>query len=290
MSEQPKDGGPVFPFAPTDHSNMNYIAPGMSLRDWFAGQAAAATIGGLMSAGVSTTENDAFGIARAAYLLADAMLAARTTPEDAIAEVAKLRAERDHWKLMLEKAEECLALANSTKNVIASERDLLAAELAAANAREEGLREAVEALGAMPEGYCFCSRDRIGNDSKVHETECQDIRDQLQTGDAARAQVQKLRADLEAARARDGWQPPEDRPEGYRCLGWTEDGWVVVTWVQMGSDASRWFTDWYPERDDTPTAFAPLPAALAAAPAQNGGGIGPTSLVADQSGKSTFDR
>lgn len=107
---------------------------------------------------------------------------------------------------------------------------------------------------------------------------------------AVMAEAVQLRADLEAARARDGWQPPEDRPEGYRCLGWTEDGWVVVTWVQMGSDASRWFTDWYPERDDTPTAFAPLPAALAAAPAQNGGGIGPTSLVADQSGKSTFDR
>jgi hypothetical protein len=62
-----------------------------------------------------------------------------------------------------------------------------------------------------------------------------------------------------------GWQPPEDRPDGYRCLGWTDDGWVVVTWVQMGRDPARWFTDWYPERDDIPTAFAPLPAPLASA-------------------------
>lgn len=38
------------------------------------------------------------------------------------------------------------------------------------------LREAIEALGAMPEGYCFCSKDRIGDDSKVHEPECADLR------------------------------------------------------------------------------------------------------------------
>ncbi len=35
---------------------------------------------------------------------------------------------------------------------------------------------AVEALGAMPEGYCFCSKDRIGDDSKTHEPECADLR------------------------------------------------------------------------------------------------------------------
>ncbi len=37
-------------------------------------------------------------------------------------------------------------------------------------------RQAVEALGAMPEGYCFCSRDRVGDDSKHHEPECRDVR------------------------------------------------------------------------------------------------------------------
>lgn len=34
----------------------------------------------------------------------------------------------------------------------------------------------VEALGAMPDGYCFCSKERIGDDSKVHEPECRDLR------------------------------------------------------------------------------------------------------------------
>lgn len=40
----------------------------------------------------------------------------------------------------------------------------------------EALREAIEALGAMPEGYCFCSSDRVGDDSKKHEPECRDLR------------------------------------------------------------------------------------------------------------------
>lgn len=38
------------------------------------------------------------------------------------------------------------------------------------------LLDAVGALGAMPEGYCFCSKERIGNDTKVHEPECADLR------------------------------------------------------------------------------------------------------------------
>lgn len=38
------------------------------------------------------------------------------------------------------------------------------------------LLAAAEALGAMPEGYCFCSKDRIGDDSKTHEPECRDLR------------------------------------------------------------------------------------------------------------------
>ena len=40
----------------------------------------------------------------------------------------------------------------------------------------ENFVEAVQALGVMPEGYCFCSKDRIGDDSKNHEPECADIR------------------------------------------------------------------------------------------------------------------
>jgi hypothetical protein len=40
----------------------------------------------------------------------------------------------------------------------------------------DATREAIEALGAMPEGYCFCSTNRIGDDSKHHEPECRDLR------------------------------------------------------------------------------------------------------------------
>ena len=38
------------------------------------------------------------------------------------------------------------------------------------------LVEAARALGAMPEGYCFCSANRVGDDSKIHEPECADLR------------------------------------------------------------------------------------------------------------------
>jgi hypothetical protein len=50
--------------------------------------------------------------------------------------------EVDYWKQMLEKAEECLASANSIKNVIAAERDCLAAENASLKARGAGARNA----------------------------------------------------------------------------------------------------------------------------------------------------
>jgi hypothetical protein len=65
MSTEAKDGGPAFPV----HDDMMYPThPGMTLRDWFAGQA-------LASAGSSSL--DAVRIANACYERADAMLAAR---------------------------------------------------------------------------------------------------------------------------------------------------------------------------------------------------------------------
>jgi multidrug resistance efflux pump len=59
------------------------------------------------------------------------------------------------------------------------------ADFRAATLRAERLRSAVEALGAMPEGYCFCSQNRIGDDSKVHEPECADLRKELNGGENA---------------------------------------------------------------------------------------------------------
>ena len=48
--------------------------------------------------------------------------------------------------------------------------------VAMANSMHDDFVDTVEALGAMPEGYCFCSENRIGDDSKTHEPECADIR------------------------------------------------------------------------------------------------------------------
>ena len=45
--------------------------------------------------------------------------------------------------------------------------------------RLNALVSATEALGAMPEGYCFCSENRIGDDSKTHEPECEGLRSAL---------------------------------------------------------------------------------------------------------------
>ena len=67
MSEL-EDGGPAFPRAA---SELNYDAEGMSLRDWFAGQALA----GLLASG--PYDCGPSGIAHDAYQIADAMLTAR---------------------------------------------------------------------------------------------------------------------------------------------------------------------------------------------------------------------
>ncbi len=73
------DGGPAFPFL---RSEMGGCGDGMSLRDWFAGQA-------LIMAGVYNVVSDdkvfrsdeiVKRIALAAYTLADAMLAQREKP------------------------------------------------------------------------------------------------------------------------------------------------------------------------------------------------------------------
>ena len=45
--------------------------------------------------------------------------------------------------------------------------------------------EAIQALGTMPEGYCFCAKDRIGDDSKHHEPECRDLRAVIAEREAA---------------------------------------------------------------------------------------------------------
>lgn len=68
-----KDGGKAFP-STLPHSLTSY--PGMSLRDWFAGQA----LTGLLAAPVG--KDTWVGVAKDAYSAADAMLEARSVSDE----------------------------------------------------------------------------------------------------------------------------------------------------------------------------------------------------------------
>ena len=71
------DGGEAFPragaFSP-DHGYADQGACGMSLRDWFAGQALAGLLAGQYR---ESGHHNLLGVPREAYSIADAMLAAR---------------------------------------------------------------------------------------------------------------------------------------------------------------------------------------------------------------------
>jgi hypothetical protein len=84
MSNQDiRNGGAAFPFAANDVSNMKMQAQGMTLRDWFAGQALA---------GISASQGDGYSLspqneAEWAYQRADAMIAVRTIHPDVLADI-----------------------------------------------------------------------------------------------------------------------------------------------------------------------------------------------------------
>jgi len=76
------DGGPAFPVPDSHHANgqVQYGANGMTLRDWFAGQALA----GLLASPRGPVDGGAITdswVAENAYIVADAMLRARDTRE-----------------------------------------------------------------------------------------------------------------------------------------------------------------------------------------------------------------
>jgi hypothetical protein len=80
MSEPINDGGPAFPVADTIYPNgqMQYGFNGMSLRDYFAGQALA----GILACPVPIRLSDGpiaanNSYSKTAFVLADAMIAAR---------------------------------------------------------------------------------------------------------------------------------------------------------------------------------------------------------------------
>jgi len=66
------NGGPAFPFAATDNSNVEMEAPGMTLRDYFAAKAMQ-WIWSVQGIDFGTYDNQA----RVSYEMADAMLRAR---------------------------------------------------------------------------------------------------------------------------------------------------------------------------------------------------------------------
>ena len=75
MSEQINDGGPALPTADAYHPSgqIAYGRKGMTLRDWFAGQALAGLLSGPAEEGAMAPDRKAV----LAYQFADAMIAAR---------------------------------------------------------------------------------------------------------------------------------------------------------------------------------------------------------------------
>ena len=70
------DGGPAFPQI-SELGDVAATSNGMSLRDWFAGQALVAVMDLCKCDIRNTNEKKSEMFARKAYLMADAMLAAR---------------------------------------------------------------------------------------------------------------------------------------------------------------------------------------------------------------------
>lgn len=66
---------PAFPLAPRDL--YGEVQPGMTLRDWFAGQIAVAFVAEIAKERTMAMKRQAAEVAEAAYQLADAMLEER---------------------------------------------------------------------------------------------------------------------------------------------------------------------------------------------------------------------
>lgn len=79
MSADVHDGGPAFPpsVAISPAGDTYYGDPGMTLRDWFAGQA----LGGLIASEAPDAEWQLLQVSQLAYRVADVMLAARGEPK-----------------------------------------------------------------------------------------------------------------------------------------------------------------------------------------------------------------
>lgn len=87
----PNDGGPAFPVPSDGRAEGD---PGMSLRDWFAGQA----MDRFKFGGYARSEVESVRAAEAAYRIADAMLAARSLDSEELARRSRLDAQTPDWR------------------------------------------------------------------------------------------------------------------------------------------------------------------------------------------------
>lgn len=138
-------------------------------------------------------EEDNFGLNRASqnyFRARDMVRALITAPQrDALqavidAAVAEARAEdaaalaesRAYGLAMQEELRVRTAKLERECKLTQAQVDRMLVSSTQTHAKLDTLAEAAQALGAMPEGYCFCGKDRIGDDSKIHEPECRDLR------------------------------------------------------------------------------------------------------------------
>ena len=114
-------------------------------------------------------------------------------PAEVLAKAGKVETTAGPWALDTSTGSEILVKGGCS--VIEGEDARYLLRLIAADtstpAPDAGTRlvEAARALGAMPEGYCFCSANRVGDDSKIHEPECADLRATLVAKENEQCQV-----------------------------------------------------------------------------------------------------
>ena len=78
MTDTPNEGGQAFPTHPILYGSADqHLAQGMSLRDWFAGQALAGIAANCDASGINGWSGIYSDAAATAYAFADAMLEAR---------------------------------------------------------------------------------------------------------------------------------------------------------------------------------------------------------------------
>ena len=110
---------------------------------------------------------------------ADAILALRDKPAPAVTVQGELQESREYAQALEVELRDRTAKIERECKLAEAQVSRLLDMTNRMDDRLNALVSATEALGAMPEGYCFCSENRIGDDSKTHEPECEGLRSAL---------------------------------------------------------------------------------------------------------------